>query len=607
MVDFSHAFYENMSTNLLASQPVTKNKVDQKADKNWNIAFSKLESLLSSDRMWRYSWWAYYNVLGRYLLPFRDKFLVVANRMSRGSPINDAIIDSTGLMSARTCASGFFTGVMNPAKTWFELGVGSPGTEVDDETKAWLDDTQEKAVIVLAQSNFYQTMHQACHDLVVFGTAPVLMYEDAQDVIRLYLPCAGEYFLRSGARLDINAFTREFTLTIAQIVDQFGIENCPQSIVGLWNQGGGALNTEYIIVHTICPNIAMTNKQGESFFVVPNEFSYKEVYWLRGVKTSKPLSKRGFKTKPFMVARWAIVSNDPYGRSPGMDSLGDNKELQMATLRKNEFIEKCVRPPMGANEDLKNQPASGQPGSVTYCNTDNGKKGFWPLFEVNPAALNHLLASIEGVKKRIQEVFFVPVFMAITQMAGVQPRNELELNKRDQERLQSLGPVIELFQSEFAGPAIERLIEIMQKKGLLLPRPKSMDKLSLKISYMSLMKIAEKGSQSVAVKDFLSTMGALSSAAKAGGLPDPLRIVDVDATSRFYAEIVNFPQECLFSSDEVHEHDGAREKAMAQQKAQAQAPQLAMAGVNAAKTLSETRIPGAGSALGAMIGQGSGG
>jgi hypothetical protein len=607
MLDFSHAFYERMSTNLLAKQPVTLSNIDEVFHKNWDTVYSQLESLLSSDRTWRYSWWQHWNRLATYFLPFRDRWFVTPNKTNKGSPINDAIIDSTGLMAARTCASGFFTGVMDPSKSWFKLGIGSPGSNVDSETQAWLDDTQEKAYIVLAQSNFYTKMAQACHDLVVFGTCPVIIYEDLQDVIRLYLPCAGEYFLRTGARLDIDTFSREFTLTVCQIVDMFDIENCPLVITQLWNQGGGALNNEFVVAHTIAPNIAMNNRKGESFFAVPHQFSYKEVYWLRGMKTDRPLSKRGFHNKPFVVARWSEVSNDPYGRCATMDCLGDNKELQMATLRKAEHQEKCVRPPMGGDPELKNQPASQMPGSLTYCSTEGGKKGFWPLYQVNPAAENGLLASIKEVQERIKACLFVPVFMAITQMEGVQPRNELELNKRDQERLQSLGPVIELFQSEFAGPAIERLIDIMEKKNLLLPRPKSMQNgAPLKISYMSLMKAAQKGAQAVSVKDYLATMGGASSAAKAAGIPDPLRIVNLDNLARVTADIMNLPEKCLYSPDEVHQHDAIREKMLAQQKQQAQAPALAMAGVQAAKTLSDTKVPG-GSALGAMLGSGPGG
>ena len=67
--------------------------------------------------------------------------------------------------------------------------------------------------------------------------------------------------------------------------------------------------------------------------------------------------------------------------------------------------------------------------------------------------------------------------------------------------------------------------------------------------------------------------------------------------ARKYAGLNNFPSDCLFSDDEVKAHDGIRQQEMAK----AQAPQLAMAGVNAARTLSQTEVPG-GNALGALMG-----
>ena len=603
MDNTSTAFYENMSVSLLARQPVTEEIAFQKPEKNWEIAWAQLEQGLSSDRNWRYSWWAYWARLAEYFLPRRYHWLIVANRMTKGNPINDSIIDSTGLQAVRTCASGLWTGLTSPSRPWFKIENALSWQNIDEAAKDWIEDTEKKVYAVLAQSNFYSSMEQVFEDVVVFGTAPLIIYEDFEDVIRLYVPCAGEYFLRCGSRLDINTFTREFTLTVQQIVDQFGIENCPPQVVDMWNQGGASLNVEYVVAHTISPNFAIS-KRGmgkDSFFLVPKKFNYKEIYWLKGMASTKPLSKRGFENKPFMVARWSTVSNDPYGRGPCMDALGDNKQLQRETLRKAEFIDKLVHPPMGANVELKNQPASGKPGGITYVDTSTGKKGFWPLFEVQPAALTPMIADIEKVSKRIQDCLFVNVFMAITQMAGVQPRNELELTKRDLERLQSLGPMVELFEQEVAGPAIRRIIEILDKKRLLKPKPPSLAQASLKISYISIMKIAQKSAQSVSIKDFLQTGGALSSAAKAAGLPDPLRIANLDKMYRTYAELNNVPIDCLFTDQEVQVHDQAREQAVAQQKAQVQAPQLAMAGVNAAKTLSETQVPG-GSALGALLG-----
>jgi hypothetical protein len=99
------------------------------------------------------------------------------------------------------------------------------------------------------------------------------------------------------------------------------------------------------------------------------------------------------------------------------------------------------------------------------------------------------------------------------------------------------------------------------------------------------------------MKDTFVTMGQLSAAAKAAGVPDPIRVFDLDKSARKYADLNNFPSDCVFTDEEVKQHDQAREQA----KQQAQAPGAAMAGVQAAKTLSETKVPG-GSALEAMLG-----
>ena len=56
----------------------------------------------------------------------------------------------------------------------------------------------------------------------------------------------------------------------------------------------------------------------------------------------------------------------------------------MPKTSKAEAIEKMVRPPMGADPELKNERSSIPIGHITYVDTEHNKKGFWPLFEVKP-------------------------------------------------------------------------------------------------------------------------------------------------------------------------------------------------------------------------------
>lgn len=597
---FSNPAYLEMGASLLAQQPVTPiDRMDPAPDFQWDVVFNHLEARLGSLRMWRYSWWSLWARLAEFFNPRRYHWLVVANRMNRGNALNDAIIDGTGLLAVETCSSGMWTGLTNPARPWIKMDSALPWVKLDADGKEWVEDTEQRLYTVLAQSNFYTTLAQAFQDLVVFGTAPFVIYEDYEDVIRLYLPCAGEYYLGAGARLSVDTLYREFTLTVAQLIEQFKEQNCPEQVTKLWRTGGAALDTECVVAHAIEPNFALDSRgasKKKSIRVVPGSFAYREVYWLEGQKTGKPLSVAGFRGKPFMTLRWSTVSNDAYGRSPCMDALGDSKQVQLETRRKAEFIEKLVRPPMGANPEMKNEPSSIVPGNITYTNTENSKKGFWPLFEVQPAALAPMVQDIKEVNERINKALFVDVFMAITQMQGVQPRNELELTKRDLERLQKLGPVITLVEEELR-LALSRVLEIMERRRMLKPKPPSLRNTPLRIDFLSLMRIAQRSATAVSMKDFMATMGGMSSAAKAAGLPDPLRKVNLDKTAEKFADVTNFPSDCLYTDDEVKAHDQIRH----QETAKAAMPQQAMAAVQAAETLSKTNTGGQ-TALSALLG-----
>lgn len=588
--------YEFMGPTLLSKQPPSLPPQKPKSDPAWDVLYNHLEMRLSGMRAWRWSWWNYWAVLARFFVPFRYVWLVVANKMWRGSALNDAIIDSTGQLAVRTCRSGMWTGLTSPSRPWFKMGIAIPWRKLDAAAKAWLEDTEQKIYTVLGQSNFYDIMAQAFEDEVLFGQAPVICYEDEEDVARFYLPAAGEYYLDVGARLTNDTLYREFTYNVKQIVEQFTLAKCPEQVRTLWVGAGAGLSTEFVVCHAIEPNFALDPQKPEQskIQVVPAYFTWCEVYWLKGVKTPEPLSKRGFRTQAHAVFMWKHVSNDAYARSPCMDAIGDNKQSQVMTLRENEFLEKGIRPPMGAKPSLKNEPSSILPAQITYM---ADKETFWPLFEVKPEWLQGIRTGKAEVNARVDKCLFVDLFMAISRMEGVQPRNELELTKRDLERLQELGPVISLNEGAL-DIIIRRVLDILTRRRLLEEMPESLRNIPLKITYVSIMRLAQKSAEAVAMKDGFATAGALSSAAKAAGVPDPIRVINLDNALRHYLDITNFPIGSTFTDQEVQQHDAAREQA----RQQAAAPGAAMAAVSAAKTLAQTPLS-PDTALGAITGR----
>src|SRR6185437_15272190 len=107
-MSYAEAYYEAMSPSLLAAQPAGSDVENQKPGKDWGTIFAALEARLGALTTWRYSWWQYWASLAEFILPRRYKWLVTANTMNRGLPINNAIVDSTATLAMQICASGMW-------------------------------------------------------------------------------------------------------------------------------------------------------------------------------------------------------------------------------------------------------------------------------------------------------------------------------------------------------------------------------------------------------------------------------------------------------------------------------------------------------------------
>lgn len=594
------ARYEEADVSLLAKTPAII-RPDSRSNLKWELFRSQLENRLFSLRSWRLSWWSHWARLAEALLPRRYHWLVTPNTFTRGNPINQAIINPTGTQAVRVCTAGMRSGLMSSSRPWFKIKPSIESYEVDPEQQAWFDEVEGRMYAVLAGSNFYATGTQMFEDSIVFGTAPVLIYEDKQDIIRCQNPTAGEYYLGNGNDGRVNSFYRTFNMTLIQIVQMFGLENVGGELQAMWLNKSQSLDTEIVVAHAIEPNLAMEMPgMPADLGVVPGGFPYREVYWLWGRPTPEPLSVKGFRSVPFIVNRWATTSNDPYGRSCGMDALPDILQLHQMGRRQAEALEKLLRPPMIASVDMKNQPSSILPGRVTYA-ADIERKGMKPMYQINPD-LSHWNAMEERIEKRLDRWFFNDLFQMLERMEGVQPRNELEINERRGEKLQVLGPVVENAEQDLAS-ALNRVFQIMTRRGLIPPKPASLGNVPIGIEILSMIALAQRAAETT-VMERVVTVAAQASANFQE--EPPLDYINPNKFIKRYADRVSFPMSIMNPDSYVKQKREARAKAMqaAQQKAeQAQLmTHTAPAAAKAARDASETDLGGGLNAIALLAG-----
>ena len=540
----------------------------------------------------RTGYWSTWRDLSAHFAPRRGKFLVTANDSQRGRRRDQRIIDNTPLLAARVMASGMMAGISSPARPWFRLRLADDVANADADARAWLDEVQRRVLHVFAKSNLYNCLHTLYRELGVFGTAALWVDEDEEDTVRGYTLTAGEYWLASSRRLAVDTLYRTVWWTVRQIVDTFGRDSVSPGIRAAYN--AGQLDLEPEIVHAIEPN-PNTVRGGNHDWngQVSSHLLYRSVWFERGQQGERPLLRiSGYAEFPCMAPRWDVVGSDTWGSGPGWTALGDAQQLQVQQRRKVEAVDRQVKPPMVGPPSIKNEPATLLPGGITYVADPSGQ-GFRPAIDVR-IDLGALGADIAETQERIKRAFYADLFL----MMAESDRREItarEIDGRHEEKMLTLGPVLERLHDELLDPLVRRVFNIMSRNGGIPPAPQSIRATHLQVEFISLLASAQKAAATGAIERFWQ-FGAQIGAVR----PEALDRLDPDGTMDAYADMTGVPTAVMVDLKKAEALRQARAKTQAQQAVLEQGLSL----VKGVKTASEIDVGGGMNAVQAMLGQG---
>lgn len=530
-------------------------------------------------------WRPHYDELARHILPRR--YMATQDKgpgRQAKTERNQYILDGTGTFAARVLASGMMNGVTSPARPWFHIRI--PGFKYDElnvEAQRYLDEVERRMQIVLAGSNFYNAMAVNYLDLGVFGTSATLIYEDFEDVIRCYNVACGEYRLAQDSRRTICKFNRIIPYTLFQLVQQFGIDRVSHKLRDDYKQGGAKLLQIVQVYHLIEPN---DQNRKES---LPAKFEYREFYFEQKCTDGKMLQVAGYHEKPGIWPRWELIGNDSYGTSPGMDALPDIIQLQQETKRKGQALDKMVSPPLLVDAKLQHNRVSTMPNGLNYIQNLDQTSGARPLYTVQ-APIAELTADIAAVQARIYQIFQNDLFRMISQLDTV--RSATEIDARREEKLVLLGPVLQRFENEALDPALKRVFNIMQRKGLLPDAPEILDGATIEVEYVSVLADAQRAVGTATMERFLQAIGETAAVQ-----PDVLEIPNWPGYFSEYAYRLNIPAIALKTEAEAQAAIDAKKQA----EGMAQAAQMGTDLTGAAKNLSQADVGGGVNALQAML------
>lgn len=517
----------------------------------------------------RSSWFDHWREINDFLCPRKGRFLITDR--NRGEKKHNDIYDPTATRSWRTLAAGLMAGMTSPARPWFRLATFDSDLMEYGPVKGWLHAVTRGMRDVFTHSNTYRALHSQYEELGAFGTAADIILDDFDNVMHNYPLSIGEYAVATNEKGVVTTLYREFELTVDQIVTEFGLENCSQTVKNLYNDGKG-LDQWIPVIHVIEPRKEYDRAKRDA-----RNMPIKSCYFESGHNEDKYLRESGFKRFPGIVSRWDVKGSDAYGDSPGMEALGFIKQLQHEALRKAEGIDYKTKPPLQVPSTLHGKEKDFTPGGVVYVDTTGPNSGVRTAFEVD-LELNHLLADIQDTRQQVSKFFYEDLFLMLANdtRSNITAR---EIVERHEEKLLMLGPVLERLHNEMLSPLIDIAFEKMLAAGMVPPPPEELQNQELNIEFVSMLAQAQRAVGLGSVDRLLGTVGAI-----AQFKPDVLDKLDSDEIVDAYADMLGVDPNLIVADDKVAVIRSER----AQQQAALQAAATIPAAAQTAKTLSET-------------------
>jgi hypothetical protein len=521
----------------------------------------------------RSSWISHWREISEYQQPRAGRFF--ASDRNRGDKRSNNILDNTAVFGVRTLAAGMMSGMTSPARPWFRLEIEDKDLMESAAVKTWLHESAGVLRAIFAASNTYRSLHTLYEELGLFGTAASVVLPDFDNVIHHYPLTAGEYSLATSSKGVVDTCVREFQMTVGQMVEQFGIENVSETVKNQFNRN--ALDQWVDVVHMIEPRKARDftkkdskNKRWASLYLEPGKDQF-----------DKYLSESGFDNFPVLAPRWVVTGNDIYGSSPGMECLGDVKQLQHQQLRKGQAIDYQVNPPLQVPTKYKEATRARLPGGVFYVDSMGTGQGVRSAFDVN-LNLQHLMGDIQDVRERIRQSYYADLFLMLAndKRSGV---TATEVAERHEEKLLALGPVLERLQNELLSPLIDIAFNYASSAGILPEAPPEIEGINLKVEFISVLAQAQRAVASSGVDRLMGTIGQLAALK-----PEILDKIDFDQVADDYGEMLGVNPKLIVPDDVVAQIRAERAQAMQAAQQAAAVPQM----VETAKTAGEINPQG---------------
>jgi hypothetical protein len=535
--------------------------------------------------------------LTTYIDPSRGVYSITENRSTKLD--GQTLVDTKPCMAVEAYASGFMSYMTDPTKVWFKIQMGNQDGEEsepyeDQEVVDFLNRVGTQIRRIFAGSNIYPELLNIFAEHGVFGRGVFILTYDPETIIRATFYTAGTYCLGKNARGEIDQFACKMRKTAAQIIDEFGRDALPATILNAYDSGSHS--NYYDLYWMITPN---TNIQTNT-----NDFrsmKWLSLKWVTVENTNRFVSESGFDAFPAITARYYPKDNTQIygGKYPGWGALSASKQLQAQVRSGNRIDDWNANPAMAnyGNIDIEGLfPGGIVQFDLGMAQASGGKFGLEPIMPYRDSS--YLETKSERLRREIDRWFLVDFFQLLNSM-GTPNMTLGEVNMRYSEMVKSIAPQIMGIES-----CLRNLLDvtmhiltsnwvIIDSKNMTILEalcgeiPESIQGADIKqdnYKLIGILSIIQQAAETLPDEQLLQFTVYLASSLQ-DQIKNPVDLLDGDEILRAYADRIGRGN-VLRGADVVNQMRETRQQAMSEQQQQMDAQNS----IQAAQAMANTPI-----------------
>lgn len=415
------------------------------------------------------------------------------------------IYETTGVSATRTCSVGVRNWVTPATEPWLDIvppynlpkaaaapmnarlarlqQPNAPNVDANgmDEATRWCHETATINLQDLQASNFYSVVQTFNRMACTFGTALMFLEKGKTQLFKFEQFKVGTFCIAENDQKIVDTVMRWFKRTTRQIVQaycqkgsdgKYDLSGLPEKIRKAYE--GGKFDQQWSMIHHCMPMEDFKAMGGTVENDMAAEMAFASVYQLEEGK--KIVQTGGYEEMPYFCVRWDRwgTENQPWGCSPGFESLPEARQLNFVTQFKDAKVEIDAYPRFLVPDNLTGELQLAA-GGDTPVKADDLARGAKPQEWLTQGSNESIKEMTDEKKAMVNKFFFVDIFTALSQLGDKITESTLgAISLLVGEKLDQFTGTFDQYRTELINPLVMRMIGIAWREGKLKEPPASM-------------------------------------------------------------------------------------------------------------------------------------